>query len=218
MTTDHGLWHLLAQLAAGACVTVQIAALAIAIGLIGGTIVGIANCQHLRRPVLGSIIDFFVWAVRGTPLFVQVLIMYYAVPDLVGLSCSPYTAGVMALGINSVAYSSEIIRGGINGIPVGQWEAAYALGLPLQKTVNGIILPQVLHLVLPSLTNEVVTLVKDSSILMIIGVCELTKVSKDIVSRELNPISVYCVTAACYLIMASLVSSLAKWVAKRRTP
>jgi ABC-type amino acid transport system permease subunit len=161
------------------------------------------------------VLNGFVWIVRGTPLFVQVLIVYYALPELIGVSFSPFIAGVIALGINSMAFISEIVRGGINAISEGQWEAAYVIGLGPLHTLKGIILPQMVRITLPGLTNELTALIKETSILMVIGVAELTKVSKDIVTRELDPMTIYLAAAVFYLLMTSSVSLVVQQMQKR---
>ncbi|WP_068469368.1 amino acid ABC transporter permease [Candidatus Protochlamydia phocaeensis] len=199
----------------GLLTTIQLSLVSISIGLCGGILLGILNCRKLNLPLLSYGISSFVWVIRGTPLFVQVLIAYYALPELVGVSLSPFLAGVIALGLNSTAYVSEIVRGGINALPDGQWEAAYVLGLTRWQTLKGIILPQMIRVTLPSLTNELTALVKETSILMVIGVAELTKISKDIVARELDPMTIYLAAAAFYLILTSLLSVLAKMTQKR---
>lgn len=199
----------------GAFNTIQIACVSIALGLCAGVGIGILNCDKMQHPFLGKILKGFVWVIRGTPLFVQVLIVYYAFPEVLGFSLSPYIAGVVALGVNSAAYISEIVRGGINAIPSGQWEAAYVLGLNPIKTLRGIVIPQMLRITLPSLTNELTALIKETSILMVIGVGELTKVSKDIVARELDPLTIYLVAAALYLVMTSTVALIAHKIQKR---
>ena len=200
----------------GAIVTLKIALYAIALGLCGGILLGVANADKMRTPFSSIILHGFVWIIRGTPLFVQILIIYYGVPEVIPISLSPFTAGVLVLGINSTAYISEIVRGGINAIPEGQWEAAYVLGLKPWQTLQGIILPQILRMTLPSLTNELTALIKETSILMVIGVAELTKVSKDIVARELDPMNIYLAAAALYLVMTTTVSWLAKYAQNRR--
>ncbi len=126
----------------GALATIEIALVAIAIGLFGGILVGVFNCHKMRVPIVTYALTSFVWIIRGTPLFVQVLIVYYALPEAIGISLSPFTAGVIALGVNSTAYISEIVRGGINAIPDGQWDVAYVTGLTPWKTLQGIILPK----------------------------------------------------------------------------
>lgn len=199
----------------GALATIEIALVSITIGLCGGIIIGILNCNKMRNPFSTIVLNSFVWIIRGTPLFVQVLIVYYAIPEIIGISLSPFTAGVIALGINSMAYISEIVRGGINAIPEGQWEAAYVIGLKPWQTLQGIILPQMLRINLPSLTNELTALIKETSILMVIGVAELTKVSRDIVARELDPMTIYLAAAALYLVMTSSASLFAQYTQKR---
>ncbi|MGZ3634130.1 MAG: amino acid ABC transporter permease [Parachlamydiaceae bacterium] len=199
----------------GALVTLELALFAIAIGICLGTIVGVLNCKKLRSPYLGGLLNTLVWAIRGTPLFVQLLIVYYALPEVTGIALSPFTAGVVALGINSTAYISEIVRGGIDAIPTGQWDAAYVVGLKPHKTLQGIILPQMLRIALPSLTNELTSLIKETSIMMVIGVAELTKVSKDIVARELDPMTIYLAAAAIYLVMTTTISFLTQFLQDR---
>jgi polar amino acid transport system permease protein len=202
----------------GALATLHIALVAIAIGLCGGILIGVMNCQKMRGPYSAMTLDSFVWTIRGTPLFVQILIVYYALPEVLGISFTPFTAGVIALGVNSSAYISEIVRGGINAIPEGQWEAAYVIGLKPWRTLQGVILPQMFRITLPSLTNELTALIKETSILMVIGLSELTKVSKDIVVRELDPMTIYLAAAVLYLLMTSSVSGLAQLTQKRWHP
>jgi len=194
----------------GALATIKIALVSITIGLCGGILIGILNCRKLRSTHLSFFLSGFVWMIRGTPLFVQVLIVYYALPEILGFSLSPFAAGVIALGINSTAFISEIVRGGIDSIPSGQWEAAYVVGLKPCETLKEVILPQMFRITLPSLTNELTALIKQTSILMVIGVAELTKVSKDIVARELDPMTMYLAAAVLYLAMTSCLSLFAR--------
>lgn len=207
--------HHFPHLLKGVAVTLQISTISIALGLMGGVAVGVINCDKISTPFLRRFFSGFVWVIRGTPLFVQVLIIYYALPEVIGISFSPFTAGVIALGINSTAYISEIVRGGINAIPGGQWDAAWVLGLNRSKTLRGIILPQVFNNCLPSITNELTSLIKETGILMVIGVAELTKASRDIVVRELDPITIYLTAAAFYLALTSGISFLTHQLQKR---
>jgi His/Glu/Gln/Arg/opine family amino acid ABC transporter permease subunit len=201
----------------GAFVTIQISLMSIAIGFCGGVLLGVLNCRKLRFAPLAWLIGGFVWTIRGTPFFIQLFIVYYALPEILGFTLSPFTAGVVALGVNSIAYISEIVRGGIDSISDGQWEAAYVLGLKPWKTLKQVILPQMFRMTLPSFTNELTSLIKETGILMVIGVAELTKASKDIVARELDPMTIYLAAAALYLTMTSSLSLFArskqkKWV------
>lgn len=199
----------------GALATVQIALVSIAIGLCGGIVIGILNCDRRRSTFVGYLLTGFVAIVRGTPLFVQLLIVYYGLPQILNISFTPFMAGVITLGVNSTAYLSEVVRGGINAIPKGQWEAAYVLGITPYKTLSSIILPQMFRIILPSVTNELTSLIKETSILMVIGVAELTKVSKDIVARELDPMTIYLAAAVIYLIMTTSVTFFTQYIHKR---
>ena len=198
-----------------AVTTVEIALAAISIGVFFGVFLGILNCHKLSLKWPSLAIDTFVWMVRGTPLFVQLLIIYYALPELIGVSFSPFVAGVITLGINSSAYVSEIIRAGIDAIPEGQWEASYVMGYTKFQTLQGIVLPQMFRHVLPALTNELTSLIKETSILMVIGVAELTKASKDIVARELDPLTIYLASAFLYLLMTTTISFATKKIQRR---
>lgn len=211
------LFQSLPFLLKSALVTIEISLFALCVGMIGGIGMGILNSQKLRKANLGKILDGFVWIVRGTPLFVQVLIVYYALPKLLGFSLSPFIAGVVALGVNSMAYISEIVRGSINAIPEGQWEAAHILGVKHFDLLKGIILPQMFKISWPSITNELTALIKETSILMVIGLAELTKMSKDIVARELDPMTIYLASAGLYLLMTSAVTVITQMIQKRCT-
>lgn len=202
------------QLLESAWLTLQIALFAVLIGGFGGIGVGMTCCYKSAFKWKWAC-KTFVCVVRGTPLFVQLLIMYYALPELLGFSFSPFTAGVLTLGINSTAYISEIIRGGVDALPEGQWETSYVLGYTKRQTLQWIILPQVVRHTLPSLVNELTSLIKETSILMVIGVAELTKVSKDIVARELDPMTIYLAAAVLYLLMTSTITLLTNMIQKR---
>jgi len=199
----------------GAGQTLKLTGAALLFGLSGGTILGILNCSKCRIPWLGYLIHGFVSLIRGTPLFVQVLIFYFAIPQALHIDLSPFAAGVIALGLNSSAYLSEIVRCGINAISIGQWEAAYALGYSRPQTLTYIIVPQMARNVLPAIVNEVTSLIKETSILMVIGVSELTKVGRDIVSRELDPLPVYLAVAALYFAMTSILSLIGHAMERR---
>jgi len=204
-----------ALLLKGALITVQVSTLGIAIGLILGTLCGVANSNRLKVPGLSQLITAYVWIVRGTPLFVQLFIVYFAIPEALSIELSPLEAGVITLGFNSAAYLAETIRGGINAVPVGQWEAAYVLGYSNPQSFFYVILPQGLRSVLPAITNELAAIIKESSILMVIGVPELMKLSRDTVARELKPLEVYAMTALIYLVLTSVMALWTKRLEKR---
>lgn len=209
------MYQILILMLKGALLTLAISFSAISIGLFFGFFVGIFNSKYLHVRFLTGFCKFYVSLIRGTPLFIQILIIYFGLPSLIGYDLSPFFAGVIALGINSSAYLSETVRGGINAIPKGQWEAALLLGYSKKRNFSSIILPQAVFTVFPSLANEFICLIKESSILMVLGVPELTKVSKDIVTRELMPMQIYTLSAVFYLGMTSFFSFIFSLVEKR---
>lgn len=195
----------------GAWTTLWISAIGIATGFFFGAIFGVLDCNKMRSKYLSPFLRCYVAIFRGTPLFVQLLIVYFALPDVLGIELSPISAGIITLGLNSTAYLAEIIRAGINAIDGGQWNACYILGYSRFATFRFVILPQALRNVIPAITNEFGTLIKESSILMVIGVPELVKVSKDIVARNLKPMEIYLMAALFYLAMTYAVSWCTKF-------
>lgn len=195
----------------GASVTIQISLMAILIGLGLGTCMGVLSSRAFGLRWMQWLIGGYVALMRGTPLFVQLLIAYFAIPEVLGINLSPWVAGVATLGLNSTAYLCETVRAGLDSLPLGQREAARSLGYTPFQSLRFILLPQAIRRVLPAITNEVLTLIKESSILMVIGVPELTKVSKELVARELRPMEIYLMAAGFYLCMTGVVG----WVLKR---
>ncbi len=195
----------------GALITVWISAIGIFGGSVLGSIFGILDCHQLRNRFLSPFLRIYVAIFRGTPLFVQLLIVYFALPDALGIEISPITAGIITLGLNSTAYLAEVIRAGINAIDSGQWDASYILGYSKFDTFRYIIMPQTFKNVMTAITNEFATLIKESSILMVIGVPELVKNSRDIVAHNLKPMEIYVLAAAFYLVMTYAVAFCAKF-------
>lgn len=206
---------MIALLLHGALLTVGISLAGIVVGVSGGVLFGILSCNQFARFRLRPIIGGYVLVVRGTPLFIQLLLIYFALPEILGINLPPIAAGVITLGCNSTAYLTETVRAAINGLPKGQWEAAKALGYSPLQILRHIVLPQALSKALPLIANEACTLLKDSSILMVIGVPELTKVAKDIVARELKPMEIYLLAGGIYLAMTSFVGWLFRTLERR---
>lgn len=206
----------------GLIVTLSVGFLAVIIGFAGGLLFGVLNSNKLklyRKKHLmfwiSKFINFYVLIIRRTPLYVQVLIVYLVLLDLLNLNLTPFTAGVLTLGCNSIAYVSEIIRSGINSISDGQWNASYLLGYNLFSTMIYVILPQMLKNVLPALTSEAVVLIKDTSILSVIGLVEMTRVGSNINARLLQPMPIFLSLAFIYLIITTTISAISKKIEKR---
>ena len=156
---------------------------------------------------------FYIWIIRGTPLLVQILFAYNALPLLLKplwpeaqQALTPYWAAFIALAVNVGAYNAEVVRAGIQAIPRGQWEAAWSLGLSPGDTLRFVVLPQALRIVVPPLVNNVVALLKDSSLASAITLTELALSGQRIISATFRPVEVYLAVAAIYLLLTTALT------------
>lgn len=184
----------------GAGVSLQIAGLALIIGFLGGTLLGIVQASHL--PFLKFFANAYVTIVRGTPMLIQIVFLYYVLSST-GLGLSAFMSAVIAIGCNSAAYVSEIIRSGIASVSYGQIEAAQTLGIRRRDIMAHIILPQAVRTVLPALGNEAINLIKDSSLASLIGVMELYKEGLTIISTTYDALTIYSAIACIYLVLTT---------------
>jgi His/Glu/Gln/Arg/opine family amino acid ABC transporter permease subunit len=199
--------HALPFLLKGALVTLEASTLAVFLGLFVGIIVTLGRQSPFK--VLRALVAAYISVVRGTPLFIQILIVYYALPAL-GLDLPRFGSGVIALSLNSGAYISEMIRGGLTAIPRGQLDAAKAFGMTSWLTWRRIILPQVLVLILPPLTVEFTGLLKASALLSVIGLVELTRTAQQVVGETLRSPEVWLTTAALYFVMCFVLGMMTR--------
>jgi cystine transport system permease protein len=139
----------------------------------------------------------YVSLMRGTPLLVQIFVIYYGLPS-VGIEFTPVTAGVLALSLNSGAYLSESLRGAIRGIGPGQWGASFSLGLGYWQTLRHIVLPQALRTAVPSMSNTLISLIKDTSLVSVITMGELMLATKEVIATTFRPLPLYLAAAAIY--------------------
>ena len=202
----------LPKLLRGVGVTLQLAGLSICIGLIGGTLLGIMHTS--KNKLTRSLVSFYVTIIRGTPMLIQITFIFYILPEL-GITLPRFWAAVVAIGMNSSAYVSQIIRSGIASVSIGQTEAAQTLGLNSMQTTRYIVLPQAIRIILPALGNEFITLIKDSSLAMVIGVRELYKEGSLIRSYTYDAISVYFALGIIYLILTSSMAMFVSYLEKR---
>jgi len=196
----------------GSLLSLQIAGIACSMGLFFGTILAII--QTGANKILRTLVAAYVTLIRGTPMMVQIAIVFYLLPQI-GLNLPAFWAATVAIGLNSSAYLSQVFRTGITSIAKGQWEAAQVLGFNKMQTLWYIILPQALRVVLPTLGNEFITLIKDSSLASTIGVKELMKEGQIITSNTYRHVDVYLMVAIIYLVLTSLLSLLLMWLEKR---
>ena len=195
-----------AQFAEGARVTVALTAVAGVTGILLGILAALAKLS--KFPPVRWVATFYVWAIRGTPLLVQVLFAFYALPTLIQVQLSDFNSAVVALALNVGAYNAEAIRAGILAINKGQTEAARSLGLTPFMTFRDVIFPQSFRIALPPLVNNFVSLLKDSSLAYVIGVVELSNIGNRIQSVTFEPVPVLITTASIYLILTSVMTQI----------
>jgi His/Glu/Gln/Arg/opine family amino acid ABC transporter permease subunit len=199
----------------GARWTASLAFLALVLGLPLGLLLALARMQTLR--VLSAAAAIYVEVMRGTPLLVQILFIYFVMPTL-GLYLPAFTAGVVALTLNSAAYMAEIFRAGISSIEVGQMEAARSLGMTHAQAMRRIILPQTFRRVVPPLTNEGIALLKDSSLVSVIGLTELAQTGQQLASNYAAPLTFWPVIAVIYLLLTFPLTRAAQYLERRWQP
>ena len=198
----------------GAMVSLSMAALSLFIGLIFGVLgasAKISKNKFLR--ILGNI---YVEVIRGTPMLLQILLIFNVVPIIITqitgnvFMMDYFLIGVVAMSINSGAYTTELIRSGINGVDKGQWEACETLGLSRWQTMRLVILPQAFKRIVPPLISEFITLIKDSSLVSVIGAVELLNSAKVLGNQYYEFMSPYCIAGVYYLVMTLTISYIAK--------
>ena len=199
----------------GAFMTLKIAFFSVSISISIGTIFGLLTSHRLKIPFISKLIDFIAFTFRAIPFYVQLLIVYFVLPDLLGLSLSAFTASCLALGLCSSGFSTQIIRGGINSVATSQWESAYTLGYTPIQAFKYLIFPQVLNKILPMLNNELENLIKSTSITASIGLLELTRVGMNLMSTKLQPLEVYLTLALFYLIFSSIINFCFRFFERR---
>ncbi len=197
------------MLLAGAKMTIQASLFAVLFGSLLGTFIGalrVVPFAPLRYLAAG-----YIYIIRGTPLLIQLFLIYFGLPSL-GLNLPAFAAGIIGLSINSSGYVGEIVRGGIEAVPKGQWEASKVLGLSYVKTMRFIILPQAIRNMLPAIGNEFVTLIKESSLLSTLAITELTMVGQQVRSVTYASFETFILVGIVYLIMTSSTSFLLQYV------
>jgi polar amino acid transport system permease protein len=164
-----------------------------------------------RLRLLRAFVRAYISFARGTPLFIQIMLVFFVLPSL-GLDLPRFCAGVIALSLNSGAYIAEMIRGGLTAIPKGQIEAARALSMPRTLMWRHIILPQVLALILPPLTIEFTALLKGSALLAVIGIVELTRSGQQMVASTFKPLQIWLAVGIFYFVMCYALAALTRYL------
>lgn len=184
--------------------------------MIGGLAIGlpvalmrISPWAALRLPS-----SLYVSAMRGTPLLVQIFVIYYGLPS-VGIEFTPVAAGVLALSLNSGAYLSESLRGAIRAVSEGQWRAAFSLGLGYWQTLHHIVMPQALRIAVPSMSNTLISLIKDTSLVSVIALTELMLATKEVIATTFQPLPLYIAAACIYWVLSLFFEALQRRAERR---
>lgn len=199
-------------LKAGVAFTIPLTLLSFMIGFALAFLTALARLSNLR--VLDAFARFYVWIVRGTPLLVQLFIIFYGLPSL-GIVIDAFPAALIGFSISIGAYNSEIIRAAILSISKGQWEAASSIGMTRSQALRRIILPQAARVSVPPLSNSFISLLKDTSLAATITMTEMFQKAQQITATYYEPLMLYCEAALIYLIFSTVLSTLQRRVENR---
>ena len=192
------------DLLGGAAITEEITAVSLMLGCLLGLLVGIGRLDPKRRVVYG-VCTAYVAAIRGTPLLVQLFILFFGLPQF-GILLPAFACGMMGLGIYSGAYVSEIVRGAIQSVDRGQMEAARSIGLSSRQAMASVILPQAVVRMIPPLGNEFIALIKNSALVSLLTIHDLMHEGQKIISVSYRPLEVYLAVAVIYFVLTGLTT------------
>jgi len=178
-----------------------------------GLVVSLMRLSGVK--VLDLISKTYVDIIRGTPLIIQAFFLYFGVPDLLNLRIDNLTAGIIIMSLNAGAYMSEVFRGGILSVPYGQTEAARSLGLSNAKTMRKVIIPQAVKNMVPAFVNQMIISLKDTSLLSVIGLGELTQRGQIVVAATYNSFEIYFIIGVMYFILIKFISLLGDYVERK---
>ena len=195
----------------GLGITLEVFIITLALSLPLGLMLALARISNCKP--LSFIVETYIWLMRGTPLMLQLLFVYYALPS-VGIKMSDMTAALLAFSLNYAAYFAEIFRSGIQSIERGQYEAAKCLGFSYIQTMRRIIIPQMIKRVLPPISNETITLVKDTSLIYVVAMNDLLRVARSIVQREFD-MTPFIIAGIFYLGMTLVLTAIFKNLEKK---
>ena len=204
------IWNLLIDsfptiLLAGIQYTIPLTIISFSIALVLAILLAVVQYANIKG--LKELARFYIWIIRGTPLLIQLFVVFYGLPN-VGITIDPFPAAIIVFSLNEAAYSAETIRAGLESIPVGQLEAGYCIGLTYPQILRRIILPQALRTSFPALSNSVISMVKDTSLVANITVAEMFMVTQRIVARTYQPLVLYIEVGFIYLIFSTVLTKI----------
>jgi His/Glu/Gln/Arg/opine family amino acid ABC transporter permease subunit len=197
----------------GAIVTLKYALFSTLLALPFGFLLALIKISNYK--IARFLADGYTSIFRGTPLLVQLLMIYYATPQVLGIDLEVWQAGILTFTLNSIAYTSEIIRGGLNAIDPGQWEAGFVLGFSRYQILRYIILPQVFRTILPSLLNESIDMLKESSLMCILSEMDLLRRAQIVAAQKFVFFEPYIVVAIIYFFLVKILTILVNFVEKK---
>lgn len=198
----HGLW-----------LTIVITVISLLIALVIGLVLGVFSIT--RNKWLKGIAMVYVDIIRGTPILVQILFIYFGLPAATGIGFSALTAGIIAISVNAGAYLVEIFRAGINSIDKGQMEAGRTLGFSYRETMQIIILPQAVRRMIPAFVNQFIVSIKDTSLLSVIGIAELTMSGQSIYAQNFRAFEILFVVGVLYFVLIYILTIVSRWLERR---
>ncbi|OPY58273.1 MAG: Inner membrane amino-acid ABC transporter permease protein YecS [Pelotomaculum sp. PtaU1.Bin065] len=200
-------------LLSAALLTIKITTFSFLLALIVAFIVGTLRCEKLPEAI-EKVLSLYVEVFRGTPLLIQLFFIYYGLPSI-GINIPGFLAAIIGLALNSAAYMSEIVRASINSVPVGQQEASFVLGYNRFQSLVYIIYPQAVRVAIPTLMNSFSTMLKESSLVSILAITELTRIGNLIYTRTYRAFEIYLTLGVIYFIMTYAVSLISRKIEKR---
>ncbi len=192
----------------GLTVTLPLTAIAFSLGLVIAIITALVQYANIKG--LRQIARFYIWVIRGTPLLVQLYVLFYALPQI-GIVLDPFPTAIIALSLNEGAYCAETMRAALEAVPYGQIEAGYCVGLSYLQIIFRIVLPQALRTAFPPLSNSLISMVKDTSLVASITVAEMLNAAKRIMSRKHETLALYIEVAIIYLLFCTVLTFLQRW-------
>ena len=195
-------WDTFLLMLDGSEITLEIFFVTLILALPLGMLAALGRLSSFK--LVSRLVEFYIWIMRGTPLMLQLLFVYFALP-MIGIRLPDIAAALLAFTLNYAAYFAEIFRAGIQAVPKGQYEAARTLGMSYPQTMRRIILPQVIRIVLPPVSNETINLVKDTSLVYILAMNDLLRVARTIVQREFD-MTPFLFAAIFYLVMTFVLT------------
>lgn len=211
------LWGILADsftkiLLPGLTMTIPLTALSFAIGMVIAVVTALVQFANIK--ILKHLARFYIWVIRGTPLLVQLYVIFYGLPA-VGVVLDPFPSAVIVFSISTGAYCAEIMRAALESVPVGQIEAGYCVGMSYIQIMRRIVLPQAFRTAFPSLSNSLISMVKDTSLAANITVTEMFMATQRIVARTYEPLALYIEVALIYLLFSTVLTHLQRIGEKR---